>query len=508
MNNDFPLRGKRVLIFQQRGWGKTIGRFLARHLYDEGCRLAALTSKLTTHRAIVNQTDAVYDVIESHDLILANPKKYLAGDHFPLADICRGLGVSSLWPLLSASRMLAKSYEKKYYYAFERNVSDEYFVDYAQAVWKCIQKIFTEFKPDLILAPNFASGHHLMFYHYAKQQGIKMVTVTDSKIRGQLLFSESPEDNEGSFFEYLDAANAGQLIIPDTARTKARQYINEFRQQFKQPTYALGEAKLNWRQKIWQVISPWKQAVLWYFRQPANFIPGVGITIDYRPPHIILRDYFADRYNRREVNHLPYYPFAQVGKFVYLPLQFQPESAIDVVAPHFSNQIETARQIAMTLPDDYTLVVKEHPAMIGLRRPSYLKKLLGTPNIKLIDYRTPTPEVLSRASLIIGTNGTTLAEAAFYRIPAIQLGNLGTTLRLPNVWPHTDLTTLSEKIKTVLAANLHTTQYELKLENYVAAAYATGFDLDYSGIWQQGKRDKLDNLWELYREETLKRARK
>jgi len=54
-------------------------------------------------------------------------------------------------------------------------------------------------------------------------------------------------------------------------------------------------------------------------------------------------------------------------------LQFQPEASIDVMAPFFSNQIETARQIAMSMPDDYVLVTKEHPAMVELRPPSYLE---------------------------------------------------------------------------------------------------------------------------------------
>ena len=55
------LQGKRILIFQQRGWGKTIGRFLAKKLYDEGCYLAALTSKRSTHELIVEQPNVKYE---------------------------------------------------------------------------------------------------------------------------------------------------------------------------------------------------------------------------------------------------------------------------------------------------------------------------------------------------------------------------------------------------------------------------------------------------------------
>ena len=36
--------------------------------------------------------------------------------------------------------------------------------------------------------------------------------------------------------------------------------------------------------------------------------------------------------------------------YAYMPLQFQPEASIDIQSFKFSNQIETARQIAMRLP--------------------------------------------------------------------------------------------------------------------------------------------------------------
>jgi len=68
------LKGKKILIFQQRGWGRRIGRFLAAKLYAEGCKLAALTFKNTTHELIVKQDDAKYEMIISNDKIMSRPK--------------------------------------------------------------------------------------------------------------------------------------------------------------------------------------------------------------------------------------------------------------------------------------------------------------------------------------------------------------------------------------------------------------------------------------------------
>ena len=135
--------------------------------------------------------------------------------------------------------------------------------------------------------------------------------------------------------------------------------------------------------------------------------------------------------------------------------------------------------------------------MIGLRSPSFYQKLDRTPNIKLIDYRTPNEVVLKGADVILSINGTSIAEAAFLRKPAIQVGDLGTTQKLPNVSRHTDMTTLAAKIKAVLEKPSTDHEYERRLENFVAAAYDTGFDSHYIFEWGTPKEDP-DIVWQLY----------
>ena len=152
----------------------------------------------------------------------------------------------------------------------------------------------------------------------------------------------------------------------------------------------------------------------------------------------------------------------------------------------------------MALPDDYTLAVKEHPAMVEWRPPSYIEKVARTPNVKLIDYRLSPDQILKKAALVVSPSGTTIVEAAFYRVPAIQLGNLGTTLKLPNVVRHTDMTTLSQKIREVLGYNLNTPDYERRLENYAAAAFDTGFEFNYWGVWERAETDEMSHLWQAW----------
>jgi len=159
-----------------------------------------------------------------------------------------------------------------------------------------------------------------------------------------------------------------------------------------------------------------------------------------------------------------------------------------------------ARQVAMSLPGDTTLVVKDHPLMAleGLRAPGYLEKLARTPNVKLVDFRIPTRDILSRARLVVSPNSTTLTEAAYFRVPAIQLGDLGSTKMFPNVFVHSDLSTFSTAVRKALEADLTTPEYDRQLENYVSAVFDVGTPLAYGQIWYSGSDEDKRNVAEYF----------
>lgn len=492
------LTGKRILMVQQRNWALTIGHFLAKKLQAEGCRLAALTLKKTTHAFVLAQQEVAYDLIVNNDEIMEDPAHYLAGRDISLQTICANLGIDSVWPLVASLRNHVRSYKDKFYYGFKQNVPDEEIIQFVKATYLYIEKIFADFHPDLIIGPNFVALPHLMLNLYAERKNVQMLTVTDTKVKGQFVFVYDFIETRCPLFPRLRDLNGG-LTSPHLE--KAKNYIKNFRETYARPSYGLDLSKKTpWTKSIRHALSPYRQIWNWYANPQTNVLKNTGITPDYRPPSIILRDHYAERAYRKYMAAFPYKPLERIGPCVYFPLQTQPELSIDVIAPYFNNQIEVARLLAMSLPDDYTLIVKEHPAMVGLRPPSYIEKLARSPNVTLVDYRIPNDVALKKADLVISPNSTTLAEAAFYYKPAIQLGNLGTTLAFPNVTKQTDMTTISMVIKKLLARDLHTDAYERQLENYVAAAYDTGFDIPYFSIWEKGFPSKAseDQLWDIY----------
>ncbi len=126
-----------------------------------------------------------------------------------------------------------------------------------------------------------------------------------------------------------------------------------------------------------------------------------------------IRKKFIDKKFNRKINF--------DKKFLFFPLHVQPERNVDIDAPFYSDQIETITNIAKSLPIDYQLFVKEHPAMRfrHWRKIKEYKELMTLPNVELIHPSVSSKEMLENCKIVITINGTTGLEAALYEKPAI-----------------------------------------------------------------------------------------
>ena len=87
---------------------------------------------------------------------------------------------------------------------------------------------------------------------------------------------------------------------------------------------------------------------------------------------------FSEYFNLFSVKFIKYDNLKNIKKFAYFPLSVQPELSTNLWAPMFTNLFELIRQIAISLPSGMSLVVKEHPIMLGRRSKKYYEKLKVT----------------------------------------------------------------------------------------------------------------------------------
>lgn len=117
-------------------------------------------------------------------------------------------------------------------------------------------------------------------------------------------------------------------------------------------------------------------------------------------------------------------------KFIYFPLQYQPEGSSNPIADMFTDQILIAEILSASLPKDWYLYVKEHPTQFlmrginyhGPRYRGYYKKIATLKNVRLVPIETNTFSLINSAQAVATAAGTAGLEAVFRKKPAIIFG--------------------------------------------------------------------------------------
>ena len=146
-------------------------------------------------------------------------------------------------------------------------------------------------------------------------------------------------------------------------------------------------------------------------------------------------------------------------KFIFFPLQYEPERSIFVPAPFYTNQLEVIKNIAKSLPVEYKLYVKEHPGMQvqNWRTISYYKQIMNLPNVRLIHTSVDTKEIIKKCSLVVTIGGSACLEAAFFNKPSIVFSDVSFS-SLPSVHRINSFEDLPQTIRVSLQKKIDSSE--------------------------------------------------
>lgn len=120
-------------------------------------------------------------------------------------------------------------------------------------------------------------------------------------------------------------------------------------------------------------------------------------------------------YNKIVVNKVP----SDIRYATYF-LHYQPEYTSDSLGKFYQDQRRLIAIIAASLPADVSLIVKEHPTMIGLREANYYLEILKSPNVILVNHEIDSSNLIHGGELVFTIVGTPALEAMFIGKPAIM----------------------------------------------------------------------------------------
>lgn len=150
----------------------------------------------------------------------------------------------------------------------------------------------------------------------------------------------------------------------------------------------------------------------WYIRLRANFLP---FLTRYRRWHF---DAFHARLfdiNSLESDALP-------ENFGFYALQYTPESSINGLEPYYVDQFRVIDALLASMPSGYSLLVKEHPAIVGLRPRSFYRELKRRAGVVLVSPDADTRSLLLAARFVATVTGTIGFESYLLGRPCILFG--------------------------------------------------------------------------------------
>ena len=269
-------------------------------------------------------------------------------------------------------------------------------------------KIIEDHEPELILMQYPGENiSNLLLYRLAKNLGIKILFPNPIYLHNKIAISDNIENKEILYeFQRLKINFTESETIFDEnfiIKNNLTETVNA------QLSYNYGK---NFSQKLRH-----------YLKRISNdsesIYKNVGKTrfnlLKYR-----YQNYFRLKNRKKFLDQNSIYSI-QDEKFLYFPLQSEPESKILTTSPFYSNQIELIENIAKSIPIEDTLYVKEHPIQkVKLWRPiEDYKNIISIPNVKLIHPSVNSQELISKSHAIISISGATGFEALFYKKPVI-----------------------------------------------------------------------------------------
>ena len=332
---------------------------------------------------------------------------------------------------------------------------------------KLFETIIEESKMDYFLTPLTGFHHHHLFYEICRKKNIKILMLYMSKYGHRCVISEEVnkldfcpklsdfQSKKRNFQELLNYFRSFDIVkqiedykkVQTSSKFKRLKAANDF---FMNMNY-------NNNQTHYTYYGRNKSKVL---------LNEIKKSTQLRKRKIFIKNNLSMKIPEKE-------------KFVYYPLHIEQERNLLIAAPFFTNQIELIRNIAKSLPIDYKLVVKEHPAQETRewRKISEYKEIMDIPDVTLIHPSISSRDILEKCSLVITIGGTIGLEAAFYEKPSIILNEMDYSM-LPSVEFVQDVHELHDKIKNSLKKIISSDD----LDKFMQLYEKNSFEFDYIGF--------------------------
>ncbi len=212
-------------------------------------------------------------------------------------------------------------------------------------------------------------------------------------------------DNTIMMNQWLKEKKARHLE-EDTIR-EAVEYVQQMKE--KQPLLGTSLATSHSMTKL-------KHFVDFFFK---GMLPEFGGN-PYRNPLRFLNSYVKQRLHSSR-SHRYWGSRKGIGGFLYLPLHVPHDSQITLRAPAFIHQDELIKLCLESLPENVSLVIKEHPHAPGAIPSDWLRRFSTDERVLLLPPSVNSHELINQSQAIVTVNSDVGWEALLHMKPVVTL---------------------------------------------------------------------------------------
>lgn len=335
-------------------------------------------------------------------------------------------GEAGLFGATIADRRLFMGPDCAFTQDYRRRFTDDELLSIMQRGIERMEALFDDLQPDLVVSFICVTMLDYLAYLFAKSKGIRFLNLRPTRIGDRVAFSRLLNDPSPELTVKYQRLLSGEQ---SGFEKEARQYIRRVREQHgryegvirpsDKPALQANTAKFTRLDRLADAI----RGYLAYRKSTAfsdNHVPDplrrLYFTAWRNPMQAArTREFFQGRYVRE----------ADLAgmRYAFFPLHTEPEVSLLVYGRPYVNQIEIVRMLAMSLPVDMMLVVKEHPWMVGKRSLAAYQKMLDIPRVRFADPALEARTLVKQSDLVAVVTGSVALEAAMLGKPVITFGD-------------------------------------------------------------------------------------
>jgi len=330
---------------------------------------------------------------------------------------------------------------------------------------KLFEKIINECKADFLVMFQPSLRHEFLFYELCKQNNITPLIINPSLVGYRSFISR-----EINLLDHLDYQNEISMnksfedLLDYYNKYNTNQQISDYVNDFANSKSSLIKASVEF---LFNSDNSNEKTHYTYRGRTKSKVFFDALKNKIRKN---MRKKFLENNSKNKITD---------EKLIYFPLQVEPDRNLLLGAPNYTNQLESIKQIAKSIPLGYKLYVKEHPGQNReWRKISYYKEILEIPNVVLISSEVSTKEIYQKCSMVITAAGTSGFEATFYGKPVIVFADTLYSV-LPSVQRMNSFDDLPELIRNGLEFKIKPDE----LEKLLSFLDKNSFDFDLFGYY-------------------------